>query len=356
MTDSRQVTLLCVGDIHAGEVTTRLCPAIQDLAARADVVIVNLESPLTEGGAALGVKSLHLRSAPANVQVLRALSTDVACLANNHICDWGGAGLADTRRILGENGIAAVGAGMNLSEAEAPVILERGGLRIGILAFGSQEIETVPAGADRPGCAVLDEPHMRTAIAELRARAEVVVVAVHWGYTNYHYPLPEDVALGRSLIDAGATLVVGHHPHVIQGYERRAQGAILYSLGNFIFAPYRRRGRPVPLSRENHTAAVCLVKAGSRGVQSLDFIHTRQTGECGTIELVPLNRLAGRRRLLCRLSRPLARQRYAAFFRRYVLRRMIGRTVRRFQPGQWHGINRELLTGIRTALRRVVRG
>ncbi|HUS96563.1 MAG TPA: CapA family protein [Hyphomicrobiaceae bacterium] len=120
-----KVELLFVGDIYGGYKVAHVSKGIRDIAAKADLVSINVESPLTDHDTPFRDKTIYLKNSPATLTVLRELSTDIACLANNHACDWGGKGLADTRRLLAENSIAAVGAGRDLGEAEAPVIVER---------------------------------------------------------------------------------------------------------------------------------------------------------------------------------------------------------------------------------------
>ena len=354
MTETPEATILFGGDIHAGEGTAHVDEAIRRVAAGADLVVVNLESPLTEPGTPLGGKDLCLRSSPANLQVLRDLSVDVACLANNHMCDWGSEGLEATRKLLAGVGIACVGAGANRSEAERPAVLERCGLRIAIAAFGAEEIDTVAAGDGTFGCAAVERERLHRVAAALRDQADVAVMVLHWGYTNYHYPLPEHVELGRSLLDAGATLVVGHHPHVIQGYERRGRGAVLYSLGNLVFAQYVRGGKPSVLSRENRTGVLAEVRVAARSVASIRFVHTWQADLRGDVRMLDPGRAVRRDRFIARLCGPLERLDYAGFFRRYALRRIVWRALRWLNPARWRSLSPAYLGGVKVALRRIV--
>ncbi len=351
---SDEVSILFAGDIYAGETIPNVSPAIRALASEVDLVSVNLEGPLTDRGEPFGEKPAHLRSTTRAIEVLRALSTDVACLANNHITDWGPEGLSDTLAALSGGRITAVGAGQNRAHAETPAIMERGGLSIGLLAYGAADIETVAAGEHSFGCAIIDESRMCDAVMSLRASVDVVVVQLHWGGTNYHFPFPEQLPVARSLVEAGAALVVGHHPHVIQGFERYGDGVIFYSLGNLVFKPYLRHGHSVFLSRENRASILAIVRVGRQGVGEVAFRHTRldRQGTLGLVEGRPADR---RDRLLHRLSKPLPREDYAAVFRRYCLRRMLRRGSRWLHPRAWRNVHPEQVSAAWSAVQRIIR-
>jgi poly-gamma-glutamate capsule biosynthesis protein CapA/YwtB (metallophosphatase superfamily) len=346
-----KVTLVAFGDVYLGEHTMRIDDSVRRVTAAADVVVVNLESPLSTSGTARGNKSVYLRSDPANVSILERLSATVACLANNHICDYGEEALAETLGVLSDRGIRATGAGHDLAEAEAPVILDVNGLRLGILAGGSREIQTVAAGKDHCGAAVIDGDRMVERIRRLKAETDVVVVAVHWGYTNYHRPLPRDVALGRRLIDAGAALVLGHHPHVVQGVLRYGGGAIVFSMGNFIFDTYTRGGRPVRLSRENRLSVGVVARLEAGGIGALDFVHLEQAIDPPAVRVLGGRTARRRERMLRRLGRHLGGEAYPRYFKRYVVCRMLWRALRWLHPAQWRSIHRGYLGGLRVAAR-----
>jgi hypothetical protein len=349
-----QATLLFGGDVFPGQTTVSVSREIQALASHADLVTVNLESPLTTHDAAAAPKAAQLKSSPANIEMLRQLSTNVACLANNHICDWGPEGLLATRQILIENNILTVGAGADRTEAQAPVIVERQGIRVGLLAYGEEAIGTVPAGEASAGCAVMNGQQARGTIGHLCTQVDIVVVQLHWGGTNYHYPFPEQITLGRSLIEAGAAVVVGHHPHVIQGYEHYKDGAILYSLGNLVFTPYLRHGHPVLLSRENRVGMLASVCVSSNGVESIGLKHVAFDRD-GRILLLKDRRAERRERFLLKLCRPVTMPYYPAFFRRYGVRRILTRALRWLNPRMWKHIHMDQLRAAWAAVGRIGR-
>ncbi len=157
---------------------------------------------------------------------------DVVALATNHIMDWGAEGLADTLAQFRERGVETVGAGMTLEEAARAVVIERAGLKVGFAAFTPEQRWTAEPGS--PGAAPLRFELVKEAL-EGMGDADVRVISLHWGLEMSSYPTPEDRELARRIAEAGADLILGHHPHVIQGVERFGRTHVVYSMGNFIF-------------------------------------------------------------------------------------------------------------------------
>lgn len=248
----------------------------------ADIVLANLEGPFTARGRRLP-KRFNFRASPRMVEVLGRAGITVVTLANNHTMDFGPAGLRDTLAALEGAGIASVGAGMDARAARAGTVLERNGIRVGILGYvhlgaGSAEPGVMIATARRPGVAgdlhrlgrvlaMLDEN-----VPRLRTQSDVVVVTFHWGVEGSHYPDEAQQALGRRAIERGAHLVVGHHPHVLQGIEVYRRGLIAYSLGNFVFG-----GNWNPRDKDSIILRVRLGREGVRDAQAIPVgIGTRE--------------------------------------------------------------------------------
>ncbi len=351
--DEAFLSLLFTGDVFLGHQSPEIGQDLKSLTASADMLIVNLEAPLTAAGTPLEGKSLHLRSDPTLVETLQRLNVQVVSLANNHICDWGSEGLVDTLTVLGNSGIRHVGAGLNDEAVRSPLIIRKKATHIGFLAFSEPAIQTVVASTDHYGCRPLEAGIMRAAVEETRKTVQILVVLVHWGYTNYHYPLPESIELGRSLIDAGADLVVGHHPHVIQGHERYRHGAILYSLGNFIFSEYHSRGHPVRLSGENYLGLIGQADFVDGRLDRLVFHHSRYDPRQGKIDLVQPHERGRRERFLAKLSRPLSGKNYESFFKRYIMHRLVGRFVRWLDPRMWKQFNKGYWGAVKVAIRKL---
>ncbi|HBC94428.1 MAG TPA: hypothetical protein DCZ10_16390 [Pelotomaculum sp.] len=188
----------------------------------ADITMVNLENAITDRGYK-APKQFNFRMPPKYTQVLLNGGIDIVNLANNHVWDYGTIGLQDTIAYLDTAGIEHVGAGESIDAAAAPAIIEVKGKRIGFLGF------------------YFNEGNVEEGVAALRQKSDVVVVNFHWGTERSNYPDGYQVALAHRAIDAGADLVIGHHPHVLQGMERYKGGVIAYSLGNFVFGGNSRR-------------------------------------------------------------------------------------------------------------------
>jgi hypothetical protein len=249
------LTLHCVGDIYAASRSVdrfRANPGIFDAAAvilrRADVRFANLEAPLLLGGRAAFSTGVRLQSPPTAVEILCHLGFDVVSLANNHLMDYGPEGLRSTLASLANNRIVSVGAGSDLSAARAGTVVARNGQRIAFLA--ACDDQGGEAAARCPGVAPIALRPLLAAVRRLRELVDNVVIALHSGIEFTLYPEPFFARLARRLIDAGAAVVVGHHPHVPQGIERYGRGLIAYSLGDFLFDLPREQGELDP--RQTH--------------------------------------------------------------------------------------------------------
>jgi poly-gamma-glutamate capsule biosynthesis protein CapA/YwtB (metallophosphatase superfamily) len=247
-----EISLTVVGDImlsrgvaaaHTDPTTT--LRGLQPLLRRADVTVGNLESTLsTDGAPTQGDDSFG--ASPEVLTGLRRAGFDVLSLANNHTGDYGEAALVQTVRAFDGSGITQFGAGRDLAQASEPAIVERDGVTVGFLGFNAIG-ETPQAGPAQPGALSVRMPprtgpldrddlrHVLRAIRQLDTRVDAVVVLPHWGTQYTHVPEPIQHTVGRRLVDAGADLVVGGHPHWVQGLERHRGVTIAHSLGNAVF-------------------------------------------------------------------------------------------------------------------------
>ena len=240
----KSARLLFAGDImlsryvgkliaHTGDPRFPFLKVAEELRS-ADIAFANLEGPISSRGKNQG-SIYSFRADPVVVEGLAFAGFDVLALANNHIWDWGADALVDTLSLLENVGISAIGAGHDYEEAHAPKIVSAGDAKIAFLAYTNLVPRGYTSSASRPATAFLDVDIAATDIARARDEADIVVVSVHWGeeYETHHNEFQEVFA--RGFIDAGANLVVGHHPHVVQELERYRNGYIAYSLGNFVF-------------------------------------------------------------------------------------------------------------------------
>jgi poly-gamma-glutamate synthesis protein (capsule biosynthesis protein) len=205
----------------------------------AQIVFGNLEGPLTDRGTPEQDKKFVFRSPPAKVSAaLKNAGFNVVTLANNHTLDYGADGLAQTVEALDATGIQHVGAGPDLMAARRPVTFQVNGQRIAILAYSMTLPENYYADENKAGTAFGHEDQVRDDVVAARKQADIVLVAFHWGQESKTELREYQTRLGHLAIDSGASAVIGHHPHILQGIERYKEGIILYSMGNFTFGSY----------------------------------------------------------------------------------------------------------------------
>ncbi len=207
--------------------------------------VINLETAVTRSEHPWPGKAVHYRTHPAHVACLTAARIDCCALANNHVLDWGEAGLLETLAALERAGVHTAGAGRDAAEAWTPAVLPlRGGGRLVIVALGAASSGIPPewrARAGRPGVALLDdlEPETAAAVAERvqasRRPGDVVVVSIHWGPNWVRAIDPAQRRFARALIDAGgADVVHGHSSHHATGIEVHRERLVLYGCGDFL--------------------------------------------------------------------------------------------------------------------------
>ncbi|NPV02376.1 MAG: CapA family protein [Brevinematales bacterium] len=204
-------------------------------AAGSDFFIVNLETPISSGGTPYD-KPFVFRASPDKAEVLSNAGINIVALANNHMMDYGVGAILDTREILTKAGIAFTGAGTNLAQASQPVILEKNGIKIGFLSFGlNGPLDLMDATPKRGGTAPIQLSNILPILKALRPQVDFLIVALHDGEEYFEIPIPRVLTNYRAIIDAGADLIIGHHPHILEGIEKRANGVIFYSMGNLLF-------------------------------------------------------------------------------------------------------------------------
>lgn len=206
---------------------------------RADLAMANLEGPISDQGRQLNM----FRGDPRFFEGLLYAGIDLVSLANNHIMDYGTGAFLDTMERLTAQGLLYVGAGPDLTKAREGCLLTIGGVKVGFLAYTelgpgftyTREPQHWAATGELPGVVPARVDYIREDIARLKQKADLIIVSFHWGKEYEHYPTLKQQRLGKTAVAAGADLVLGHHPHVLQGLVLGADGIIAYSLGNFIF-------------------------------------------------------------------------------------------------------------------------
>jgi poly-gamma-glutamate capsule biosynthesis protein CapA/YwtB (metallophosphatase superfamily) len=240
----RPLRLASVGDINLGDAPGETIaaegPAYPWESAgralrRADIAFGNLESAVSTRGRPFP-KQYNFRGTPAALKGLRRHSgIDVLNLANNHVGDFGPTALLDTVRSVERLGMRAVGAGPGLGRALTPQVVERLGLQVAFVGFSNILPLEFAAEPGRPGVAWATPEAVTEAVRAARREADVVVATFHWGIEKAPFETAEQAELARIAAGAGAQLVIGAHPHVLQPLRRTGSALVAYSLGNFVF-------------------------------------------------------------------------------------------------------------------------
>ncbi len=196
-----------------------------------DILFGNLETVISNKGH-FTKKAVPISSEPESCKWLQNSGFDIVNLANNHITDRGEIGLLETIKIIESVGIQYIG--VQISGNNKPYsIIKKNGIKIGFLGYSTGRFPNPKKGKIHR---VLISSIIKD-IVSLRKQSDIIIISLHWGIENVNYPSPNQIELAHELIDAGANIVIGHHPHVLQGIEEYNGGLIAYSLGNFQFNP-----------------------------------------------------------------------------------------------------------------------
>ena len=265
-------------DADAGELMRQGLDPLSDFApifAGADIRIANLECVIATTGSA-NDKLYTFRAHPRCLPVLRG-HLDAVALSNNHSGDFGREAFTEMLDLLQQAGLQHFGGGHNLSEAHAPLILTRRGLRVAILGYNEFMPRSFEADTDAAGVAWSEDEQVVADIRRARTQADLVIPVMHWGWENEPSANPRQRQLARTLIDAGADAVLGGHPHVTQDIEHYRGKPIVYSIGNFVMKetdnPRQRRAWVLRLELDRSGVRVLdtvVAQLDLRGIPSLD--------------------------------------------------------------------------------------
>jgi poly-gamma-glutamate capsule biosynthesis protein CapA/YwtB (metallophosphatase superfamily) len=236
-----------------------------------DIRFANLECTVSDQGKFNPFSGYSLRAPSWAMNALKELRLNIVTLANNHIMDEGKAALQETIRNLKKFDVQHFGAGENLAAAWKPSIIETKGLKIGFLGCVDFENTTYAAGPQQAGVADYRSGLLFKKVRELKSQVDYVVVNVHADWEFYPHPSPERVAYGRRLVEAGAKIVLMHHPHVPQGLEKWKDGIIAYSLGNFLFPADSYLIQGSPWTDRSYYVLIDLDERGLQGVTVRPF-------------------------------------------------------------------------------------
>lgn len=245
LSESNKVTVIAVGDIMLSRTTGQKIRThgisypfekTSDILGSGDFSFGNLETSITEGPI-VKTGSMMFRADPGVEQALAENEFQVLSLANNHTPNYGQKGLLDTFNYLEKAKIEFVGAGRNSKESRTPKIIDRSEMQIAFLAYNDTDVvpDSYEAGANTAGTAFMNIATIKDDIDYARQQSDVVIVSMHSGIEYTPGPNHRQIEFAHAAIDAGAEIVIGHHPHVVQSVEEYRGKLIIYSLGNFIF-------------------------------------------------------------------------------------------------------------------------
>lgn len=279
--------LMAVGDVMLARTLRRMMVElgptapfehVLDTFAQADLVVANLECVISSLGERQP-KAYTFHTRPEAADALAAAGIDVVSVANNHVYDFGPDALLDSLARLDAAGIGRAGAGADRAEARAPLLVESNGVRIAFLGYAGPFGERsgwhttdAEAGPHSPGMAIARPRAVERDVTAARALADVVIVMVHAGTEYASSPNPSQRAIVDAAMGAGATMYLGHHPHVLQGAVPEPPTLIAYSLGNFVFDLFDGP------SRDSVIADVTLTAEGVTEVRWIPVLVSKRDG------------------------------------------------------------------------------
>lgn len=245
---SGNVTLALGGDVMMGGLFGEAVKSngvdypwqqIMSLTSSADLSVVNLETCVSDRGASTKPEGFGFQSLPSTLKGFQNAGIDLVVGANNHIMDYGKEAFLDTMTHLDQAGIAYAGIGKNAQEARQVRVFEKNGVKVGFIAYN----QIIPAGSwvaqdGAAGQAVLTQDRLPAVLAEItqaKQQCDYLIVSLHWGQEYVDYPSAWQTTAAKKMLDAGADMIAGSHPHVLQGIEFYQGKPILYSMGNFLF-------------------------------------------------------------------------------------------------------------------------
>lgn len=246
---------------------------IRSTLAQADLLFGNLECPISDEGVPCSKKGPHLTflAASDSVKGLKTTKFHVLSIANNHILDYGKQALLNTINTLQQTGIQSTGVCVQ-SLHPGYVVLSKNGMKIAFIGYNTLPLPKIKSKR-RSTLSVkqLNLNNIRADIKHLKHRVspDVIIVSSHWGASYWKYPIPFQMELARKMIDCGANIVLGHHPHVIQGIEKYKNGIIVYSLGDFVF------DEPFPDTQESFIFSCKLSYGGVHDVKYIPVISNK---------------------------------------------------------------------------------
>jgi len=316
------IKLIAVGDINIGSDKSFIQKINYNLDLsknfkNADICFANLEGPITNAGYEPINGDFGLYSEFGVLKFLKNFGINLVSLSNNHISDYGPICVEFTVDFLKENKINYFGWGKNIYDILEPNIIEINGLKLGLIAFTFHDNK--PATTNMPGSLPNEPNYFLPLIKKTRENCDVFICSIHWGFEMYSYPKIEDRRFAKYLIDNGVDLILGHHPHVIQGYELYKGKYIFYSLGNFVFKSFWYKGNKKLQPEESKKTMYVEFQIDNSGVNSFT-INPIYYNEDLSINIVEGEEKEKFIQYFNRISNDLNRKNYNSFFYKYRIK------------------------------------
>lgn len=242
-----------------------------------DFTICNFECPATNREHPIVKAGPNLKALPKDLDLLKAAGIDIISLANNHILDYGEEGVVDTISKAKAIDMLYFGGGLNIQEAKEPLIIQKNGIKVGLISFAEHEFNI--ATETTPGANLFDPYASLKDISMLKDKCDFIIVLYHGGIEEYKYPSPLLQKKCRAIVEAGANVVLCQHSHCIGTTEEYMGATIVYGQGNSVFG-YRdnqafwNEGLLVEVDTDSNKVAFVLMKATKKGIY-LDKDDTR---------------------------------------------------------------------------------
>lgn len=245
-----------------------ILPEILEITNQSDIFYLNHEYCISDRGEPLEGKYYTFRANPERMELLKQMGTDIVSLSNNHVFDYGKDALLDTTDLLDKAGIPYVGGGRNIEEAKRPIYFIVNGIKIGFVGAsnGEKNKYTPQATEEEPGILrAYDTTEFNQVILEASKECDYLIAYIHWGTEDTNYYNADQERWGREFLSSGADIVIGGHPHVLQGMEYVDGKPIVYSLGDFWF------------NHETKYTGVLKLHISQEGLEEMSFVPCLQT-------------------------------------------------------------------------------
>ena len=261
-----------------------LSPEIKKIFAESDIVLANLECTLPSPDKVSTEPRVF--SSIEQIRGLQDAGINLVTMGNNHCFDGGERGFVELLELLDQLEIDHFGAGLTISEAAAPTIIEVNGISVAFLAVVDKSSGMHRfADTETSGVALLDQQRTCRQIRQLSKQVDHIIISPHWGEERFRLPAPNQIDQARAFISSGATAVIGHHPHVLQGMDYYEDCPVIYSLSNFFANDvYWENGDSLTWNRFERTGGILLLEMSKEEPINIQLIPVYDNGETLDIE------------------------------------------------------------------------